>query len=56
MPRHTHPFLLWAILFPLLFYCGQGQAAAALPVLGLAVDQSRAQAKTLLNKGRHEEA
>ena len=56
MPRHTHPFLLWAILFSLLFYCGQGQAAAALPVLGLALDQSRAQAKTLLNKGRHEEA
>ena len=46
--------LLWTILFLLLFPLRA--TAASLPALDLALDQSRAQAKTLVNKGRYEEA
>ena len=42
--------LLWTILFLLLFPLRA--TAASLPALDLALDQSRAQAKTLVNKGR----
>lgn len=54
MPRHTHQLLLWVILV-LLFFPLRA-TAAPLPALHLALDQSRAQAKTLVNKGRYEEA
>ena len=46
--------LLWTILFLLLFPLRA--TAASLPALDRALDQSRAQAKTLVNKGAHAHA
>ena len=53
MLRHPHLCALWVVL--LLFFSLRA-TAAPLPALHLALDQSRAQAKTLVNKGRYEEA